>query len=107
VILPQDSGLHRQEHGVDDVDDAVGLEYVGNRDPRHVAFGVGDGQVAGPRLLDPQVLASTVLRCAMRLDMVLAPKKVIAGPIDPGWMRTIVCDRRSKLRRAGAELTRS
>jgi hypothetical protein len=39
------------------VDDAVGLEHVGNRDPRHVAFGVGDGKVAEPCLLDPQVLA--------------------------------------------------
>jgi hypothetical protein len=36
----------------------------------------------------------------------LAPKEVIAGPTDPGWMRTIVRDPRSKLRRVVPRVSR-
>ena len=55
---------HRQQHGVDDVDDAVRLQHVGDRHHGDVALGVGDGELAGAGLLDGESSPATVLSLA-------------------------------------------
>src|SRR5208282_413880 len=47
----------RQQHGVDDVDHAVRLENVGDRDHRDVTLVVGDGEFAGTGLLHDNPIA--------------------------------------------------
>src|SRR5262245_52182111 len=52
---PRKPPSHRQQHGVDHMDDAVRLQHVGDSNGSDVALGVGDRELAGTRLLDPDV----------------------------------------------------
>ena len=55
---------HRQQHGVDDMDHAVRLQHVGDRDHGDVALGVGDESLPGPACLTISQSPATVLSLA-------------------------------------------
>src|SRR6516225_12169905 len=50
-------GSHRQQHRVDHVDHAVRLQHIRDCDHGNVPLGVGDRELAGAGLLDPDVAA--------------------------------------------------